>query len=318
MQPDADPVTGGAFIFFLLIWTGLAYLIWLFVRKRHKFGVVWFYTNLTVAALALLAGNTSSGYSALFVMLGMLRFVFLGIGWIVKMISKQKVSIFRTSRICWAAVGITVLVLFGVSAVLHVSQQHRSTQATTEIATPALDPFFSEYNRRYLAKAYGATVDVISMADVERIKAWQHSLIAWNDNTAKIFRDYKDPLVAPAQFVTYSKKYLDELRQAQIEIGYSNSSTDDPGIKAMIDGLLAGRTKTLDGWSKVQTACALNDPILAKTGLSEIEDARQTDLAFGQGMVNRAKAAGFDVEKDIDNKRNLDRTLKILKSPSGS
>jgi hypothetical protein len=55
-----------------------------------------------------------------------------------------------------------------------------------------------------------------------------------------------------------------------------------------------------------------------KTGLSEIEDARQTDLAFGQGMVNRAKAAGFDVEKDIDNKRNLDRTLKILKSPSGS
>jgi hypothetical protein len=244
----------------------------------------------------------------------MLRFLFLGIGWIVKRISKQKDSVFRTSHICWAA----VLVLFGVSAVLHVSQQRRSTQATTEISTPALDPFFSEYNRRYLAKAYGATVDAISMADVERIKAWQHSLIAWNDNTAKIFRDYEDPSVTPAQFVTYSRKYLDELRQAQIEIGYGNSSTDDRGIKAMVDGLLAGRTKTLDGWSKVQTACALNDPILVKTGLSEIEDARQTDLAFGQGMVNRVKAAGFDVEKDIDNKRNLDRTLKILKSPSGS
>jgi hypothetical protein len=224
--------------------------------------------------------------------------------------------VFQT--LSWISLGLSVLLILFTAGYLVYFSAQRPAAANASAATPATDKFISEYNRRYLAKAYGATADVISVTDAERVKSWQQYLIAWNENTAKLFRDYKDPTVTPAQFVIYSRKYINELREALIAIGYSNSLTDDLGMKAMVNRLLEIRNKTLAGWVDIQTACASNDPTLAQRAALQIEEARKADLAFSEEVTERTRAAGFDVQKDVDNQPNLERTLGILKSRSGS
>jgi hypothetical protein len=124
-QNDARLAAGGAFVYEVLLWLAVAYVIWLFVRKRYSLEVVWFYTSLTFALLVfLLAGNTpghatSSAYSTCILLLAAIRFLFLGVGWIVKRISKGKFGVFQTSRVCWIAVGVAVSLSLIVSSIHH-------------------------------------------------------------------------------------------------------------------------------------------------------------------------------------------------------
>jgi hypothetical protein len=222
----------------------------------------------------------------------------------------------------WISLGLSGLLIFTFGSIFlrpliqePAQSQQSDQQGPMASATVSIDPFLSEHNRQYLVIGYGATVDPISVADAERIKSWQTYFALWNENTAKIFRDYNDPAITPTQFVSYCKSYLDALREALIRIGYGNSQTDDPGIKAMIVRLLEIRGKTLTGWTAVQKARASNDPALEQTALLQLEEARQTELAFSEEMTVRIKAAGMDVEKDRDYQKTVDRTLEILKSP---
>ncbi len=159
---------------------------------------------------------------------------------------------------------------------------------------------------------------MLSLADAERVRSFQPYLTAWNDNTAKIFRDYVDQTVTAAQFASNSQKYIVELRGALMAIGYCNSLADDPGMKATVNQLLEIRTKTLAGLVDLQTAYASQDTALAKKALIQIEEDRKADRSFSEQMIVRIRAAGFDPGKDLDSQPNLDRTLGILKSPSGS
>ena len=121
MQPDPNSINqsaveGGALIFTVLLWTAIAFVIWLSVRKRHQFGVVWFYTNLTVVVLTQIIGNSPLSYSSLaliIILIAILRFIFLAVGWIIKKLSKNKLGVFQVSRICWIVVP-ALLVLFAV------------------------------------------------------------------------------------------------------------------------------------------------------------------------------------------------------------
>jgi hypothetical protein len=123
MQPGPNAISqsaveGGAFVFTVLLWTAMAFVIWLFVRKRHRFGVVWIYTNLTVGLLVLISGSSARSYSSfasLIILIAILRFIFVAVGWIVKKLSKNKFGVFQVSRICWIVV-LTLFVLLAVVA----------------------------------------------------------------------------------------------------------------------------------------------------------------------------------------------------------
>ncbi len=222
----------------------------------------------------------------------------------------------------WISIGLSGLLILGTGGYLAYFYANLPKPGNTSIASPVAPPttdrFFSEYNRRYLAKGYGATVEVLSLADAERVRSFQPYLTAWNDNTAKIFRDYRDQTVTAAQFASNSQKYIVELRGALMAIGYCNSLADDPGMKATVNQLLEIRTKTLAGLVDLQTAYASQDTALAKKALIQIEEDRKADRSFSEQMIVRIRAAGFDPGKDLDSQPNLDRTLGILKSPSGS
>jgi hypothetical protein len=161
-------------------------------------------------------------------------------------------------------------------------------------------------------------VALSSLIRLFRVKLFQPCLTVWNDNTAKIFRDYLEQTVTVVQFASNSQKYIVELRGSLTAIGYCKSLTQDPGKKATINRHLEIRTKTLAGLVDLQTAYASQDTALARKALMQIEEDRKADRAFSEQMIARTRAAGFDPGKDLDGQPNLDRTLGILKSPSGS
>ena len=117
---NASAVAGYALIFTLLLWAGVAFVIWLFARKRYRFGVVWFYTNLTVAFLSLITGSSLSPnstyfkYSACVLLVGIIRYFSLAVGWIVKRLSSGKFGVFQISRVCWTAAGIALLIVLSI------------------------------------------------------------------------------------------------------------------------------------------------------------------------------------------------------------
>jgi hypothetical protein len=278
------------------------------------------YTAITLAVVGLLLSLTLYGLTISWILL---------IPAVILARTESRRLFFETGKtagtlvvfqvLSWISLGLSCLLILTLGLIFLLCRPAQSQQSDQQVpkasATISIDPFLAQHNRHYLAIGYGATVDPISVADAERIKSWQTCFALWNENTAKIFRDYNDPAITPTQFVSYSKSYLDALREALITIGYSNSQTDDPGIKAMIVRLLEIRGKTLTGWTTVQKARASNDPALEQTALLQLEEARKADLAFSEEMTARTKAAGMDVEKDRDYEKNVDRTLEILRSP---
>jgi hypothetical protein len=68
-----------------------------------------------------------------------------------------------------------------------------------------------------------------------------------------------------------------ELRGSLTAIGYCNSLTEDPGMKATINRHLEIRTKALAGLVDLQTACASQDTALAGKALIQIEENRNAN-----------------------------------------
>jgi hypothetical protein len=80
------------------------YIIWhIWYRDRYRFGVVWFYASLI--------GSTATGHGLPMTLFGMTRFLFLGIGWIVRKISKERFSVFQVSRACWGITAVIVSII---------------------------------------------------------------------------------------------------------------------------------------------------------------------------------------------------------------
>jgi hypothetical protein len=110
-------------------------------------------------------------------------------------------------------------------------------------------------------------VALSSLIRLFRVKLFQPCLTVWNDNTAKIFRDYLKQTVTVVQFASNSQKYIVELRGSLTAIGYCNSLTEDPGMKATINRDLEIRTKTLAGLVDLQTSYASRDTALTRKAL---------------------------------------------------
>ena len=74
---QASAVAGVALIFTILLWTFVAFIIWLFVRKKRKFGVVWFWTNFVVMIAAFVSGvgpgNANFKWASVFLLIALIR-----------------------------------------------------------------------------------------------------------------------------------------------------------------------------------------------------------------------------------------------------
>jgi hypothetical protein len=81
-----------------------AYIIWhIWYRDRYRFGVVWFYASLI--------GSTATGHGQPMALWAITRFLFLGIGRIVRKVSKERFSVFQVSRTCWIITAVIVSVI---------------------------------------------------------------------------------------------------------------------------------------------------------------------------------------------------------------
>src|ERR1700730_14824232 len=90
------------------------YIIWhIWYRDRYRFGVVWFYASLI--------GSGVTGHGQPMTCLAIARFSFLGIGWLVRKVSKERFSVFQVSRTCW----IITAILFCVIAYLTWPPSHQ-------------------------------------------------------------------------------------------------------------------------------------------------------------------------------------------------
>jgi hypothetical protein len=75
---QAGAVAGVALIFTILLWTFVAFIILLFVRKKRKFGVVWFWTNFVIMIAAFVVtrpGNTYFAWASVFLLIALIRLV---------------------------------------------------------------------------------------------------------------------------------------------------------------------------------------------------------------------------------------------------
>ena len=73
---QASAVAGGALIFTILLWTFVAFIIWLFVRKKRKFGVVWFWTNFVIMIAAFVVTrpeNANFKWASVFLLIALIR-----------------------------------------------------------------------------------------------------------------------------------------------------------------------------------------------------------------------------------------------------
>jgi hypothetical protein len=73
---QASAVAGVALVFTILFWTFVAFIIWLFVRKKRKFGVVWFWTNFVIMIAAFVVqppGNTYLQWASVFLLIALIR-----------------------------------------------------------------------------------------------------------------------------------------------------------------------------------------------------------------------------------------------------
>ena len=91
-----------------LVFIALAFVIWCFVRKDYCVGVVWLYINLPMAIYGAVMAAPSNAhadaegdYPGFIASITILRFAFVGVGWIIKRLTKGKFSVFQISRVCW-------------------------------------------------------------------------------------------------------------------------------------------------------------------------------------------------------------------------
>jgi hypothetical protein len=168
------------------------------------------YTAITLAVIGLLLSLTVYGLTISWVFL--IPAVILARTESKRMFSetgKTAAVLVVFQVLSWISLGLSGLLILGVGLALVrpvAQEQSRASDQQSPMAgaTPVPEMFLSEHNRHYLAKFYGATVDPISVADAARIKSWEAYFALWNENHAKIFRDYRDPSVTPAQFVSNS------------------------------------------------------------------------------------------------------------------